>query len=133
MAVPGATAASGLRAPAAAAAAWVCLVFAFEVLRPPGADVSLCLFHNATGLPCPTCGATRAVMAAAGGHPGRALAANPLAVTGAAAAAAWLAASAIAGRALPLPRARGTRHVLYLAAAALVAANWVYLILLQKS
>ncbi len=36
-----------------------------------------CLFHQLTGLPCPTCGATRMVVALAHGHPLTALRMNP--------------------------------------------------------
>jgi len=43
-----------------------------------GADARLCLFHNATGCPCATCGSTRAVLALGRGEPLIAFAHNPL-------------------------------------------------------
>ena len=44
-----------------------------DLLALPG-----CLFKTATGRPCPTCGATRALWALGAGHPLEALAWNPL-------------------------------------------------------
>jgi Protein of unknown function (DUF2752) len=38
-----------------------------------------CPFRRLTGIPCPTCGTTRAAVALLGGHLGAALALNPLA------------------------------------------------------
>lgn len=94
-------------------------------LSPP------CPFHAWTGLPCPGCGTTRAVVALAGGDPAAALAWNPLATLG------LVGGFVIAAAALPWVEARGPVPVLRegglpvwaraLAAAAL-AAQWAWLV-----
>lgn len=82
-------------------------------------------------LPCLTCGATRAALALARLDPATALALNPLAALG------WiglvgggLAAGILAAADRPLPRLRlrPTPH-LRLALAAVLLANWTYLLL----
>ena len=83
------------------------------------------------GVPCPTCGATRAVVAAMQGELLVALAWNPLAaVLAVGAVAALPLALAVLSGAIRAPRvptrlAAGTRAGLIL----LVAANWLYLLL----
>lgn len=79
---PRATDSAGWRVfrwPTAAGGAWAMGVtlttFAALAL---GADARLCVFHNATGCPCATCGSTRAVLALGRGEPLAALAHNPL-------------------------------------------------------
>ncbi len=42
------------------------------------ADATVCLFKEATGIPCPSCGATRALILFSGGHLWQALLVNPL-------------------------------------------------------
>ena len=114
-----------LLAGAAGAAALLPWVPLLARLSPP------CPFHAWTGLPCPGCGATRAVMALAGGDPVAALAWNPLATLG------LIGGFVIAAAALPWVEARGPVPVLRegglpvwaraLAAAAL-AAQWAWLV-----
>lgn len=50
----------------------------------PGRPQTLCLLRAATGLPCPLCGGTTAVVAIGQGRPLAALAASPLVTLGAA-------------------------------------------------
>jgi hypothetical protein len=113
----------------AVAAAWLASVAILEWMRPAGCAVSLCILRNVTGLPCPTCGSTRAVRALAAGRPLEALGHNPLVVSALACGAAWL-----AWRAVGAPRARsaGGRPVsgaaLAIVAVLLVVANWCYLL-----
>jgi len=45
-----------------------------------GLDGVPCPLRTLTGIPCPLCGMTTSVCAVVGGHPGAALAANPLGV-----------------------------------------------------
>ncbi|MFQ5669206.1 MAG: DUF2752 domain-containing protein [Acidobacteriota bacterium] len=92
-----------------------------------------CVLKAVTGVPCPTCGGTRAALALAGGHPLAALGWNPLVGAGLMALAlyvpyAWL---VTAGRLPPLRTGwlrppmpvwlRGTM-------AGIVLADWVYLL-----
>jgi hypothetical protein len=89
-----------------------------------------CPFHVLTGVPCPTCGATRAALALAAFDLRAAFASNPLVACGLVALAlgglvapVWVAARA------PLPRAdERVRRALRVAVPAALAANWAYLI-----
>ncbi|MGB8354106.1 MAG: DUF2752 domain-containing protein [Chthoniobacteraceae bacterium] len=92
-----------------------------------------CVFHQLTGMPCPTCGATRCVRDFIGGHFGAAFAWNPLvfcALTGIV----LFDFYALAVLLFRLPRARisiTSRTVgnwLRFAVIVLVATNWMYLI-----
>jgi hypothetical protein len=98
-------------------------------------DIQLptCVFKGLTGLPCPTCGVTRAVMALTRLDLARAVAMNPLAVAGAALGALYLAyaATVLAGglpRFRPTLTARDWSAIRALTAAA-VSINWIYLVL----
>ncbi len=119
----------GLRLSLVGAMAWLALVGLVEWLRPAGCAVSLCILRNVTGLPCPTCGSTRAVRALAAGRPIEALGHNPLVVTAMACGAAWL-----FWRAVRAPRRRGALRrpsngaALAVVAVLLVVANWCYLL-----
>lgn len=91
-----------------------------------------CLFHALTGWPCPGCGSTRALLAAAHGDLGGALRWNPLAV---AALVGALLYNVYAGAVLllKLPRLRfavrspKAAAALRVFAAALILVNWLYL------
>lgn len=83
--------------------AGACLAGTFVL--PPGRPlpVDLCLWHRITGLPCLTCGLTRAACLFAHGLWTESLAMHPagsLLLMGLAVAAAWAGAEAVAGRAL---------------------------------
>ena len=88
-----------------------------------------CLFHSITGLPCPTCGATRAVLALSHLDLAGAAAMNPLAALGAAGfvlGGLAAATAALTGRSLRAPAlpAWALRGVAIFA----VTANWVWLL-----
>jgi len=93
--------------------------------------VVACPLLEIFGLPCPTCGGTRAFAALAAGNAVEAFAWNPLAALLAATTVIWLPAAAliVAGR-LPLP-AVPTRLPLAVRCAIplLIVANWVYLLI----
>jgi len=94
-----------------------------------------CPFRAATGIPCATCGMTRAVVHLARGALGAALAASPLGA--AAAAAAWgfalLAALRLAlGR--PWPRlGPGPARAAAVAGGVALLANWAYVVVAHRS
>lgn len=90
-----------------------------------------CPLKSVSGLPCPTCGTTRAAVALARLDPLGALALNPLAALG------WTVlvgggllagAAALLGRPVREPSWRWRPHT-RAALAALLLANWIYLIL----
>lgn len=92
---------------------------------------SVCLLKMFSGIPCPTCGATRALSCLVRLDVAGAFAMNPLAAVAAFAIAAW----ALADLAL-LPRRRalvvelrpGLLGAARVAVVALLAVNWVYLV-----
>ncbi|MGE5275586.1 MAG: DUF2752 domain-containing protein [Acidobacteriota bacterium] len=110
-------------AAAAAAAGLAPLAARAAELLPP------CLFRSVTGLPCPTCGSTRAVLALARLDLAGAVALNPLAVAAAivfVAGGLIAAIAALGGRPLREPQRYPPAARLALLAA--VAANWVWLL-----
>jgi hypothetical protein len=108
---------------AAAAAVWL-----LGLERLP---FTFCLFKGLTGLPCPTCGSTRALARLFALDPAGALAMNPFTTVVAGVVAAWAAADlALLPRrqALDLEVAPRVAAVARAAALALFLANWVYLV-----
>jgi Protein of unknown function (DUF2752) len=113
---------------AVASAAGICALVAWARDVP----VPRCTFKLLTGLPCPTCGAARALRALASLDPGAALALNPLVTVAILAVAGYLvyAAFVVVTRS---PRVRvqlGSRDwvAIRIASAVLLTCNWVYLI-----
>jgi hypothetical protein len=93
--------------------------------------IALCLFKQLTGLPCPSCGSTRALGRLAQFDVWGALSMNPLFVVAAFGLLAWgLAELALwaRGRALDVAASPGALRALRLAALAAVGLNWAYLI-----
>lgn len=101
-------------------------------LATPGIQLPVCVFKTLTGLPCPSCGVTRAVIALSRGDVGRALFLNPLAALACGAALVYLLYAA-AVLVLRLPRLRpvvsplGAR-VVRVTTVAVLAVNWAWLI-----
>lgn len=116
------------------AALWAVSAGGFLALRPlwlAAAGVfPPCLWHRWTGLPCPGCGTTRAVLGLLRGQLGQAFGSNPLAATGVVVfvvvglvAPVWLAAG---GR---IPAVGSGPKPGWTAAAALaLVANWTWLV-----
>ncbi|MBS3821935.1 MAG: DUF2752 domain-containing protein [Phycisphaerae bacterium] len=61
---------------------WLAMVIAVEILgRASGQHILLCPMKHLAGIPCPTCGSTRAGLAMLAGDPVRAWLWNPLVVS----------------------------------------------------
>lgn len=96
--------------------------------RTLAAGAPACAFHAVTGVPCPTCGGTRALVALAGLDVGAAFAWNPLVTL---AAAAFVLGGLVA--LVLAARGRGVADVaprpwLRAFAALALAANWAYVV-----
>jgi len=112
-----------------AAGSAVCAALA---LAAPELRVPRCAFKTLTGLPCPTCGATRACLALVRGDVAAAFVSNPLLMLAGAGALLYVAYATVvlAGR-LPRCRVLVTRaeaHAVRAVSVALLTANWAYLI-----
>ena len=94
--------------------------------------LTFCVFKGLTGLPCPTCGSTRAVAQLFGLDLAGALAMNPFTTLVAVVLAAWALVDLLLiprGRALRIGVSPGLARLLRIAAFALFFANWIYLML----
>ncbi len=108
---------------------WLALLSAVVAMEwAAGNDVVVCQFRALTGIPCPTCGSTRALLALAKGRLFEAFAHNPLAVTAGVFGVAWLVARVGFGRSVTVSPAMRARGHLWLLAAVLLLANWGYVI-----
>ena len=108
------------------------LLIALAVAGLHACGVQVCLFHRLTGLPCLTCGSTRALAALAAGDVAGAFRQQPLAVAAALALGAGFAVHtfflvALRRRVSVRLEAREWRAA-GLALAALAALNWAYLV-----
>ncbi|NNF42032.1 MAG: DUF2752 domain-containing protein [Phycisphaerales bacterium] len=116
------------RWPLLAGAAWLLLLLVAELIgRQLLVMPTLCVFRRLTGVPCPTCGATRAVRAAAAGHGWEAIAFNPGLAAVALLGVAWVGLR-LCGRSWPRPRRRLTWWVIAILGVTAFAANWAYVI-----
>jgi hypothetical protein len=123
---PGATPVGAILAACALVA--IALVVLLHLDRLP---VSLCVFRAVTGVPCMTCGTTRALARLARLDLAGALAMNPLAAAGTLALLPWALADLVLlprGRALSLELSPAAARVARIAAVAAVLANWVWLV-----
>lgn len=119
---------------------WLCVAIACGVLLALGQvssqfelHVPQCMLKLITGLPCPTCGGTRALRALLGhGDVLAALRWNPLVTIGALAAVPFLTYAAIVtifrGRRLRMLIAEADKQLLRNAAWIAILANWIFLI-----
>lgn len=108
-------------------AAWAAGVGSIVALsRAAEREVVLCHFRALTGMPCPTCGSTRAALAAMDGRVLDALLYNPLVVVAGGAVIALLAFRAVTGRVLRFEASRAVVRGLWAVGALLFALNWTY-------
>lgn len=92
---------------------------------------TVCLFKSLTGIPCPTCGSTRAVGCLVHLDVAGAMAMNPLATVAMGFVALWSLcdfALLTRGRALDLEMSRPLGRIVRVLALAAVVANWLYLV-----
>lgn len=108
---------------------WLTLVASVVAMeQATGNEVVVCWFRALTGVACPTCGSTRALLALAKGRVLESFAHNPLVVLAGILGAAWLAARVGLGRRLTVMFGVRGRRIAWLLAAALFFANWAYVI-----
>jgi hypothetical protein len=107
------------------AGAWGAGALALYALAP---GVPTCRFHALTGVPCPTCGGTRAVVAGLRGDVLGAFAANPLLFAALLGLVALLAFRVVTGRSVRLRLARGEGRLAWGVVVGLALADWAYLI-----
>lgn len=106
---------------------WGGMVLAISLMTGDRMPV-LCLFRRITGLPCPTCGSTRAALAALDGRPLDAISLNPLLPLAFALLGAWIVLRVGFGRDVVLRLGRTGRIALWTIVALLVLADWAYVI-----
>ena len=91
-----------------------------------------CKFKTVLGIPCLSCGGTRSMQALALGNVGEALTLNPAVVLGVTASVIWLVIGLLRyrnGFTRPTPQASTKRiKIVGTTVAALLAANWIYLL-----
>jgi hypothetical protein len=115
--------------PAVVALVWLAAaIAAVSINAATGRHDTLCLFRTTTGLPCPTCGATRATLALVHAEWWAALAHNPLVTLAWPVLFAWVILRFGLGRRLSITTSARGRHLLAGALLLAVLLNWAYLI-----
>lgn len=108
---------------------WGGSVLAIEVFRPRGVDAPItCTMRRVTGVPCATCGSTRAALALTRGDAVSALRYNPFVTIGGVALAGVGVLRIGVGRRVELGLGRGGRRVAWCLVGVAFAANWAYVI-----
>ncbi len=108
---------------------WLALVLGGVAMEQvTGNSVVVCWFRAVTGIPCPTCGSTRALCALARGRIVASVAHNPLVVAVGVLGLGWLAARVGFGRRVKVSLGVQERRAAWLLAAALLLANWAYVV-----
>jgi len=108
---------------------WIALVLVATLLPQSASPGTICMFRRFTGVPCPTCGGTRAFLSVLDGRLLDAFLLNPLLMLFEILALVWLAAKLVLGRRLSLRLSPVERRVTWAALALVFFLNWAYLIL----
>ncbi len=112
----------------AAAAVWAGLT-ALLMFLPRGACApAVCPMKRLFGIPCPTCGATRAALLLLHGDPAGAFRMNPLVFVGGTVLGALLLLRIGAGRSVRIDLTPGERTGAWILFSVLLLANWVYVL-----
>jgi hypothetical protein len=110
-------------------AIWLTLMMTYALIaKPPAAEGWSCLFRKATGVPCATCGSTRAAFSVWRGDVVGAVAHNPMMSLGVVALITWLLLRVGFGRSVRLDLTAGQRAMAWTVVAGLFVANWAWVI-----
>lgn len=108
---------------------WLALVaIAVWLSSHYGYHVELCLFRRITGIPCPTCGATRGTLCVLQGHVRCGFMYNPLLFTSAMLFVVYHGLRCVTGKRVCINMHRWERRLLWSIVGFLVGLNWLYLI-----
>jgi len=108
---------------------WIALVLVATLLPQSASMGTICMFRRFTGVPCPTCGGTRAFLSVLDGRLLDAFLLNPLLMLFEILALVWLAAKLVLGRRLSLRLSQLERRVTWAVLALVFFLHWAYLIL----
>lgn len=93
-----------------------------------GRQISLCLFKNLTGYPCPTCGFTRGALLFLSGHPLEGWLHNPLLFSLLGGYGVVIAIRVLLACRLAVHPSQGEKRAAWIVLSVLFAANWLYVI-----
>ena len=94
--------------------------------RLVGKELSICIFRNVTGYPCPSCGSTRGMIAILQGHIWQGLCLNPVFIPAFLLVLAWLGMRFLLGMQARLLMTRREKWLLIAAGSLLTVAQWLY-------
>lgn len=110
-------------------AVWLGLLLVVRVFdAQSGRQTTVCAFKLLTGYPCPTCGGTRAVDAAARGHFSQAIYLNPLVCLVMIGLLGWLSVRLVLGRRVSMEMSPREKAAAWVIAIGSLAANWAYVL-----
>ncbi|MEZ6319128.1 MAG: DUF2752 domain-containing protein [Phycisphaerales bacterium] len=109
--------------------AWAALVVIVHFASQRRDDApTLCHFKNLTGIPCPTCGGTRAAFSLAHLHPVEAISYNPLLTIVMVGACGYLSLRTLTGRGMRIEWTRRARVIAWTLFACAFVGNWAWVI-----
>jgi hypothetical protein len=119
--------------PVVGGSVWLSLIGAFRFLYPVrSAGVVLCPLKRMSGVPCPTCGATRSVLSLLNGNPGGAIAYNPLFFAGTMLLFAVVLIRLVLARKVRIHVSRTERLGIWVLLTVFVLSNWAYVICMGR-